>query len=117
MNLRTSDVVPISDARARLTELAEDVVGNGTEKVLTKNGASYVALIDARKLDHYHALEEEFAGLVMLEAAERGLRDGLAGKVGTTEDLKRMLAPVSLEASMPDTPDRSAVAKARAARR
>ncbi len=28
--------------------------------VLTKNGRSYVALIDARKLDHYHALEEAF---------------------------------------------------------
>jgi len=32
---------------ARLTELAEDVVGQGTEKLLTKNGASYVALVDA----------------------------------------------------------------------
>ena len=37
---RTSDIVPISEARARLTELAEDVVGSGAEKVLTKNGAS-----------------------------------------------------------------------------
>lgn len=42
--VRASDVVPISEARARLTELAEDVVGKGTEKLLTKNGASYVAL-------------------------------------------------------------------------
>ncbi len=59
MALRASDVVPISEARARLTELAEDVVGSGAEKVLTKNGASYVALIDARRLDYYHALEAE----------------------------------------------------------
>lgn len=57
MPLRASDIVPISEARARLTELAEDVVGSGSEKVLTKNGASYVALIDARRLDYYHALE------------------------------------------------------------
>ena len=35
MSLRTSDIVPISEARARLTELAEDVVGAGSEKVLT----------------------------------------------------------------------------------
>ncbi len=55
MGVRAADVVPISEARARLTELAEDVVGRGSEKVLTKNGASYVALVDARKLDYYHA--------------------------------------------------------------
>jgi PHD/YefM family antitoxin component YafN of YafNO toxin-antitoxin module len=59
MALRASDIVPISEARARLTELAEDVVGSGSEKVLTKNGASYVALVDARRLDYYHALEAE----------------------------------------------------------
>lgn len=46
MALRASDVVPISQARARLTELAEDVVGSGAQKVLTKIGASYVALVD-----------------------------------------------------------------------
>jgi len=48
MGLRTSDVVPISEARARLTELAEEVVNGGAEKVLTKNGASYVAIVDAK---------------------------------------------------------------------
>jgi hypothetical protein len=36
----------------RLTELAEDVVGGGSEKILTKNGASYVALVDTRRLDY-----------------------------------------------------------------
>lgn len=61
MSLRPIDVVPISEARARLTELAADVVGHGTEKLLTKDGASYVALVDARKLDYYHALEAAHA--------------------------------------------------------
>jgi hypothetical protein len=32
MALRASDVVPISEARARLTELAEDVVGSGPKR-------------------------------------------------------------------------------------
>ncbi len=32
MGVRASDVVPISEARARLTALAEGVVGQGTEK-------------------------------------------------------------------------------------
>ena len=67
MTLQTSDIVPISEARARLTELAEDVVGKGSEKVLTKNGASYVALVDARRLDYYHALEAEHVNLVLAD--------------------------------------------------
>ena len=80
VTLRTSDVVPISEARARLTELADEVVGAGAEKVLTKNGSSFVAIVDARKLDYYHALEEEHAGLILLDEAETGLRQLLAGQ-------------------------------------
>ena len=91
MGVRTSDVVPISEARARLTELAEEVV-DGAEKVLTKNGASYVAIVDAKKLDYYHALEEEHAGLVLLEEAEKGLRQILAGQRVSTADLLQALS-------------------------
>lgn len=93
MVLRASDVVPISDARARLTELAEEVVNQGAEKLLTKNGASYVALVDARKLDYYHALEAEHAGLVLLQAAVEGLEDLAAGRVMDEAELDRALAP------------------------
>ena len=92
MGLRTSDVVPISEARARLTELAEEVVDGGAEKVLTKNGSSYVAIIDAKKLDYYHALEEEHAGLELVEEAETGLRQVLAGQRVSPDDLMQALA-------------------------
>lgn len=92
MTLRTSDIVPISEARARLTELAEEVVDGGAEKVLTKNGASYVAIVDAKKLDYYHALEEEHAGLVLMDDAELGLREILAGQRVLAADLTQALA-------------------------
>lgn len=91
MTLRTSDMVPISEARARLTELAKEVV-EGAEKVLTKNGASYVAIVDAKRLDYYHALEEEHAGLVLLDEAEAGLRQILAGQRVSTADLMQALS-------------------------
>lgn len=91
MAFQTSDIVPISEARARLTELAEDVVGNGSEKVLTKNGASYVALVDARRLDYYHALEAEHANLVLADDAITGLRQALAGQYVSDEDLDAAL--------------------------
>ena len=91
MLFRASDIVPISEARARLTELAEDVVGNGSEKVLTKNGASYVALVDARRLDYYHALESEHANLVLADDAINGLRQALAGQFVSDEELNQAL--------------------------
>ena len=92
MTLRTSDVVPISEARARLTELADEVVGAGAEKVLTKNGSSFVAIVDARKLDYYHALEAEHASLVLLDEAEAGLRQWMAGQRGSAKELLSALA-------------------------
>ncbi|BEP64998.1 hypothetical protein GmRootV213_55520 (plasmid) [Variovorax sp. V213] len=95
MSLRASDIVPISEARARLTELAEDVVGSGSEKVLTKNGASYVALVDARRLDYYHALGSEHANLVLAEDAITGLRQALARQFVSVEELDRALGVAS----------------------
>ena len=91
MSLRTSDIVPLSEARARLTELAEDVAGAGSEKVLTKNGASYVALVDARRLDYYHALESEHARLVLADDAITGLREALAGQFIADDEQDRAL--------------------------
>ncbi|MDZ7584883.1 MAG: type II toxin-antitoxin system Phd/YefM family antitoxin [Thiobacillus sp.] len=92
MTLRTSDVMPISEACARLTELADEVVGAGAEKVLTKNGSSFVAIVDARKLDYYHALEEEHASLVLLDEAETGLRQLLAGQRVPSSELTLALS-------------------------
>ena len=92
MALRTSDIIPISEARARLTELAEDVVGSGAEKVLTKNGASYVALVDAKKLDYYHALELEHAGLVLLAEVETALVQVIAGQRLSSTELDQLFA-------------------------
>ena len=91
MALRASDVVPISEARARLTELSEEVVGSGAEKVLTKNGASYVALVDARRLASYHALEAEHAKLVPAEDAITGLREALSGEFASDDELDEAL--------------------------
>jgi hypothetical protein len=40
MRFSAQEVVPISEAHARLTELSEEAVG-GVEKLLTRNGAAY----------------------------------------------------------------------------
>ena len=91
MNFTVKDIVSFSDARARLTELSDEVVA-GSEKLLTKNGAPYVALVDAKKLDYYHALENEFAHLVLLDEAEKGLREIASGQRISTEALTKALS-------------------------
>ncbi len=80
MGILASDVVPFSQARANLSDLAEQVKG-GAEKIITKNGESYVALINAERLDYYHRLERERIHLLLIDEAAQGLDDVAAGRV------------------------------------
>jgi prevent-host-death family protein len=88
MGFSASDVVPFTQARANLSELADQAKA-GAEKIITKNGESYVALIDADRLDYYHRLERERIHLLLIDDASRGLADVLAGR---TRDADTALA-------------------------
>jgi prevent-host-death family protein len=79
MGFTARDVVPFTQARANLSELAEQVKA-GAEKIITKNGESYVALIDSDRLDYYHRLERERIHLLLIDDARRGLADVAAGR-------------------------------------
>lgn len=79
MGFAASDVVPFTQARANLSELADQAKA-GAEKIITKNGESYVALIDAARLDYYHQLERERIHLLLIDDAQRGLADIEAGR-------------------------------------
>jgi len=71
MGFSASDVVPFTQARSNLSELADQAKA-GAEKIITKNGESYVALIDADRLDYYHRLERERIHLLLIDDAKRG---------------------------------------------
>lgn len=86
MPIKSDDIVPLNQVRARFTELAEEV-RKGAEKIITRNGESYVALVDARRLDHYHRLEREHAHLALLQEAERGIQDVRDGRVKTARQV------------------------------
>lgn len=92
MGISTSDVVPFSQARANLSELAEQVKA-GAEKIITKNGESYIALIDAKRLDYYHQLERERIHLLLVDEAGKGIDDIAAGRVqDARETIQRLKA-------------------------
>lgn len=82
MAIKSDDIVPLNQVRARFTELAEEVRA-GAEKIITRNGESYVALVDARRLDHYHQLEREHIHLALLKEALSGLEDVRDGRVAS----------------------------------
>jgi prevent-host-death family protein len=88
VSIAAKDVVPFTQARAKLSELADEVK-QGSEKIITKNGESYVALIDSDRLDYYHRLERERIHLLLLEDVKRGLADIAAGR---TEDADAAIA-------------------------
>jgi len=84
---RSDDIVPMNQVRATFTELA-DQVRRGRENLITRNGESYVALIDARRLDHYHRLEREHIHLTLIEEATRGLDNVAAGRMLGVAELR-----------------------------
>lgn len=87
MAFSVRDVIPLSQARANLSDLADQAKA-GAEKIITKNGESYVAIIDAQRLDYYHRLERERIHLLLIEDAIRGLDDVAAGR---TKDARSAL--------------------------
>ena len=95
MAFTAGDVVPLTQARATLSDLVEQVKA-GAEKIITKNGESYVAIIDSQRLDYYHQLERERIHLLLIDDAGKGLDDIASGKVkdahNTLTALKRRRA-------------------------
>ena len=80
MGISVRDVIPLSHARANFSELAEAVKA-GAEKIVTKNGESFIALIDSDRLDYYHQLERARIHLFLIDEVSRGLNDVAAGRV------------------------------------
>ena len=80
MGISARDVIPLSHARANFSELAEEVKA-GAEKIVTKNGESFIAMIDSDRLDYYHRLERERIHLLLIDEVSRGLDDVAAGRV------------------------------------
>ncbi len=106
MGISASDVVPFTQARANLSELA-DRAKAGAERIITNNGESYVSLIDADRLDYCHRLEHDRVQFLLIDDARRGLADIVAGRTfeadGAIARLQRRRA-ASAKTSSPAQP-------------
>lgn len=88
MTISSKDIISLTRARANLTELCAEVQREHGEKILTKNGESCAALIDAQRLDYYHRLEREHVHLTLLDEAGKGIDDVNGGWVLSLAKLK-----------------------------
>jgi len=88
MVLSPKDVVPLTKARAQLTELCDEVSRSSTEKLITKNGESCAVLIGAERLEYYHRLERERIHLTLLEEVEKGIEDAVARRTLTARQVR-----------------------------
>lgn len=63
----------------------------GAEKIIIKDGESYVALIDVSRLDYYRQLERERIHLLLIDEAGKGMDDIPAGRIqGAREAIQRL---------------------------
>lgn len=89
MDFSANDIVPLSQARTKPSELADAAIEDA-EKVITKNGERHDALIDANL---YHRLESERIHLLLIDEAAKGLDDVAASRIsdarGTLESIKQ----------------------------
>ena len=74
MAYTAKDILPLSQARANLSELVEEVRG-GTEKIITKNGESCAALISTEKLEMFYRMEKSRIHLMLLRDALTALKN------------------------------------------
>jgi antitoxin (DNA-binding transcriptional repressor) of toxin-antitoxin stability system len=88
VSITSTDIVPLNKVRATLTALAEEARA-GREKIITRNGEGYVALIDARQLDYYHQLERERSYNTVADDILRGLDDMDAGRTISGQQFRK----------------------------
>jgi antitoxin YefM len=84
-------IVPFTEARARLTELLDQVESQQEHVVITRKGRPAAVLLSA---DEYDALEETLEILQdeeTLDALRESERDVRAGRLSTLDEVRREL--------------------------
>ncbi len=85
----TSNIIPFSESKKFFSRITNDVFKKNEEKIITKNGRPYVAMISLENLDYYHKLKKDIIFSNLLDDMERGLDDVKHGRVYTLEQIKK----------------------------
>ena len=85
------ETIPLSDAKARLAEIAEDVDRTHQRVQITKNGRSYVVLISAEDLDSMEATLELLNDPAATERVRQAQADLAAGKGTSGQQMAELM--------------------------
>lgn len=85
------ETVPLSDAKARLSEIADDVDRTHQRVQITKNGRSYVVLISAEDLDSLEATLELLSDPDARERVGQAQADIARGNFTSGEDMGALM--------------------------
>jgi len=85
------ETIPMSDAKARLSEIADDVDRTHQRVQITKNGRSYVVLISAEDLDSMEATLELLADPAATERVRKAQVDLAAGAGTSGEQMRELM--------------------------
>ncbi len=85
------ETIPLSDAKARLSEIADDVDRTHQRVQITKNGRSYVVLISAEDLESLEATLELLSDPEARERVRQAQADIARGDSTSGEDMGALM--------------------------
>jgi antitoxin YefM len=84
-------LVPLSEAKARLSEIAEEVDRTYERGHITRKGRSYVVLVAAQDLESLEATLELLSDPAAIERVRESERDIAAGEVTTRTEMASLM--------------------------
>ncbi len=96
LEFRSMTTLPLSEAKARLSQIADEVHRTHERVTITKNGRSYLVLMSAEDLESIEATLELLADAEAVRRVEQGRKDLDAG-LGTSADSMTELMSVRRE--------------------
>jgi prevent-host-death family protein len=91
--------LPLSEVKARLSEIAEEVATTHERVQITKNGREYVVLVAAEDLESIEATLELLGDADTQARIERAEQDIARGEVLDEEEVRALIARRSPEAT------------------
>ncbi len=85
------ETVPLSDAKARLSEIADDVDRTHQRVQITKNGRSYVVLISAEDLESMEATLELLSDPEARDRVDQAQADIARGDYTSGEEMGALM--------------------------
>ena len=86
------ETVPLTDAKARLSEIADEVDRTHERVQITKNGRSYVVLITAEDLESLEATVELLSDAAAMERVRQAQADIKRGDFVTGDEMAKLMA-------------------------